>query len=289
MISIKKVSTFAVFVAVFLSGPTVVQAADNLRLPLQCFDAFANDLAPPPATTPCHEPVGMPDEFKTGFHTGEMSLKQDNDGNSVMEITLKNINPDLVLTAWVSHTFPNPAPTCDGCEILTTGVDGRGASPAAPITAGFTGGIGPDPNQFTCNPQNECKLKVNLGFNLLAGGEAPLTNATEHDQGFNTDLAGYPGLQAPDCCGHTIPQQVTTSWLRQYDAFGFQVLDENGLPVVFRSPIPPASIVVVAHIDKITHGVSSGLGILPVPLPAFSWDSGDHWFIGAFDLRPFHE
>lgn len=287
MNSIKKVLTFAVFIAVFLSGPTVAQAQDTLKLPLQCFDAFAFDLAPPPAATPCHEPVGMPDEFKTGPYTGEMKLWKDGDGNTVMDITLKDINPDLVLTAWVSHTFPNPPPTCDGCEILTTEIDGRGVSPAAPITAGFTGGIGPDPNQFTCNPGGKCRLKVNLGFNLLAGGAAPLTNATEHDQGSNTDLPGYPGLQAPDCCGHDIPQQVTTSWLRQYDEFGFQVLDENGLPVVLRSPIPPASIVVVAHIDKITHGVSSGLGILPVP--GFLWESGDHWFIGAFDLRPFQE
>jgi hypothetical protein len=48
-----------------------------------------------------------------------------------------------------------------------------------------------------------------------------------------------------------------------------------------------AVLALVVHIDETTHGISAGVPIIPAPgVPA---TSGDHYTLGLFDLREFHQ
>ncbi|MBX2819975.1 MAG: T9SS type A sorting domain-containing protein [Rhodothermaceae bacterium] len=241
---------------------------------------------------PCVLPVGIGDEFISPSPSGTLNLKVNNNTNTaVFNIRLEGLSPDLVLTAWTSYFFPGgPAPH-PIFEPLGEGLPAIAgvSAPLAPTYAGFTEGLGPEPNQFEITRSGNAKLSVELDYNPLLAGQGPLRNEL-----VNTTQAGAPvGSEAeqPLCCPDGIPapslQAVGSSFIRSFDLdTGFQNLDEDGRPVLIRSPLPVAFIALVVHVDKTTHGINPGIPILPIP--GLSVTTGDHFLLGIFDLREYH-
>ena len=164
------------------------------------------------------------------------------------------------------------------------------SAPLAPTYAGFTEGLGPEPNQFELNDSGgKARLRTTLDFNPLLPFEGPLRNDLVITN--QVDAPAGSGAEQPLCCPNGVPepmvQSVGASFLRSFDMnTGFQNLDASGKPILIRSPLPVAFIAIVAHVDKTTHGINPGVPILPVP--GLSVTTGDHFLVGIFDLRAFH-
>lgn len=245
-------------------------------------------VGPPP---PCLLPADLDPAFVSPNPSGKAHIIVHADGTAQVNIKLKGVDPDLVLTAWTSYFFPGgpvPHPVFESLGAGQPAIAGVSA-PLAPTYAGFTEGLGPEPNQFDVNPNGVARLKVNLDFNPLLAGEGPLRNDLAiTNQG---DAPAGSGFEQPLCCPNGLPaptlQAVGSSLLRTFDMnTGFQELDENGKPVLARSPLAVAFIAIVVHIDKSTHGINPGVPILPIP--GISATTGDHFLLGIFDLRSLH-
>ena len=245
-------------------------------------------IGPPP---PCLLPPDIAPEFISPNPSGAARMDIFDDGTAEFTISLNGLAPDLVLTAWTSYFFPGGpipdpifAPIGEGLPAIA-GV----SAPLAPTYAGFTEGLGPEPNQFEVTPEGQGRLRVTLDFNPLLPLEGPLRNDLVITN--QVDAPAGSGAEQPLCCPNGFPepmvQSVGASLLRSFDlSTGFQNLDANGRPVLIRSPLPVAFIAIVAHVDKTTHGINPGVPILPIP--GLSVTTGDHFLVGIFDLRTFH-
>ena len=291
------IGTFLLFL--FLSTNAYAQPlSPNLvvdaRIDMTCFP-------PPPAPgdepgigspPPCLLPAGIDNEFVSPNPEGYLDLKVDENGRARFNMRLFGLAPDLVLTAWTSYYFPGgpaPDPIFEPIGEGLPAIAGVSA-PLAPTYAAYTEGLGPEPNQFDISQTGEGKLRVTLDFNPLLAGQGPLRNEL-----VNTNQTAAPsgsGVEQPLCCPDgvpaPIPQPIGSSLLRSFDlATGFQNLDTEGRPVLIRSPLPVAFIAIVAHVDKTTHGINPGVPILPIP--GLSVTTGDHFLVGIFDLRAYHQ
>nr|QBK93466.1 MAG: hypothetical protein LCPAC404_01700 [Pithovirus LCPAC404] len=269
----------------------------NEEVPVTCFSIDFSG-GPPVKTfydAPCIQPTGLPADVQPGSVTGEAEIKVRDDDTAKIEIKLEGLNENLVITALVTYFFP-PG---DGSEddIFKDGTAGQ-SYPLAATTAAYTEGMAPEPNSFIYDSASTATLLVELDYNPLLANQGPLRNTlTALTQEGGTGDAAQPG-----CCPSgppppaTIFQPIGAASLRQFDANGFQTLDANGIPVLVRSPDRVAGIVIIAHIDKNTHGVFSGVPIFPLdpeqppgapgPLPpGVLAASGDHYLVGIVDLR----
>lgn len=245
-------------------------------------------IGPPP---PCLLPADLDPEFVSPNPSGKAHVVVNADGTTQVDIKLTGVDPDLVLTAWTSYFFPGgpiPHPVFESLGAGQPAIAGVSA-PLSPTYAGFTEGLGPEPNQFEINANGVARLRVDLDFNPLLPDEGPLRNdLVITNQG---DAPAGSGFEQPLCCPNGLPaptlQSVGSSLLRTFDMnTGFQILDETGKPVLARSPLAVAFIAIVVHIDKTTHGINPGVPILPIP--GISATTGDHFLLGIFDLRALH-
>lgn len=243
---------------------------------------------------PCLLPVDLDPWFVSPDPSGLAHMIVRDDDTARFNIRLNGLAEDLVITAWISYFFP-PGPAPDPIfEPIGEGLPAIAgvSAPLAPTTAGFTEGIGPEPNSFTIirgHDSDGAQLIVELNYNPMKAGQGPLRNTL-----VNTDQSLAPrgtDAEQQDCCPDGLPepkpQPVGSSYLRLFDTeTGYQLLDEDGVPELLRSPAPVAFLAIVVHIDDTTHGINPGIAILPIPdLPA---STGDHFLLGMFDLREFH-
>ena len=246
-------------------------------------------IGPPP---PCLLPAGLPDEFVSPDPSGSVHIEENGSGEFTFDIDLEGLEPDLVVTAWISYFFPGgpvaPHPIFDPIGEGLPPIAGVSA-PLAPTTAAFTEGLGVEPNEFDVKSNGKGKLKVTLDYNPLLPNRGPLRNGMAITQQ-SLAPAGHEAEQ-PLCCPNGFPapeyQAVGSSYLRAFDlSTGFQQLDADGKPVLIRSPRAVDFLAIVVHTDKTTHGINPGVPILPIPgLPA---STGDHFLLGIFDLRSLH-
>lgn len=70
---------------------------------------------------------------------------------------------------------------------------------------------------------------------------------------------------------------TSSDYLRQFDPdSGFERLDDNGVPLVVRSPVRALGVEIIAHVDRMTHGIAQGVGNV------------DHYFVLFFPFdKPF--
>ena len=285
--------SYFLFVAIFIFffiTPINVHAQVNEVVEMTCFPpppapGSPPGIGPPP---PCLLPAGIDPEFISPDPSGLARVSINPDGTASFDIVLEGLAPDLVVTAWTSYFFPGGpvpdpifGPIAEGLPPIA-GV----SAPLAPTYAGFTEGMGPEPNSFKLNGSGKAKLKVTLDYNPLLAGQGPLRNAMAET---NQILApAGSDAEQPLCCPDgfpaPVPQAVGSSLLRAFDlSTGFQQLDEDGIPVLIRSPLPVAFLAIVVHVDKTTHGINPGVPILPIP--GLSVTTGDHFLLGIFDLR----
>lgn len=146
------------------------------------------------------------------------------------------------------------------------------ASPCAPYNAGFSTGLGKDPNELTYLSPRSARLATQLNFNPTRKKEGALTRETYCYQ------RDVPGIQKtawkhPRTKNGGVHIPTSSSYLRKYNQkTGFEVL-RNGKPVVARSPVRAMGVEIIAHVDRTTHGVSQGIGGL------------DHYFVIFFPFN----
>ncbi len=266
----------------------------NQQVDMTCFP-------PPPAPggepgigslPPCLLPTNLDPSFVSPNPSGVAKVRTTGNGNTKFVIHLKGLDPNLVVTAWVSYFFPGgpvaPHPIFDPIGPGLPPIAGVSA-PLAPTTAAFTEGLGPEPNSFQINANGNAKLIVELDYDPFLPAQGPLRNAMAET---NQSIApsGHDAEQ-PLCCPDGFPapiyQAAGSSYLRAYDMnTGYQQLDSNGNPILIRSPRAVDFLAIVVHTDKTTHGINPGIPILPIP--GLSATTGDHFLLGIFDLRALH-
>ena len=277
--------------ALFLVLGMTTLASSKTNITMTCFPPpppAGEDpgIGPPP---PCLLPVGISSEFISPSPSGTATYTTQKDGTVTLDIELHGMAPGLVLTAWISYYFPglqNPpdpifAPTEGGVGIAAV------SAPLAPTTASFSDGLSANPNQFVSKKNDgNYSLVVTLDYNPLISGAGPLRNGL-----VNVTQAGAPSdsvAYQPLCCPNGIPapsyEPIASAYLRAFDPVtGYQLRDSLGRSQLIRSPVPVAFVAIVAHVDKLAHGINPGIPILPVP--GTTADSGDHFLVGMFDLR----
>ncbi len=278
------ISTLTIFL--LFAGATKTFAGTNknrvYKINMTCFP-------PPPSPgeqpgigskPPCVLPDGIEPEFISRKPRGKAHVIV-KENKTKFIIQLKGLAPGMVITAWASYYFPtgpSPHPIFDG--VAATSI------PLAPTTAGFTEGLGPEPNQFYTWPNGRAQLVVELDYNPLKAYQGPLRNDMVVIE--QSAAPAGSGAEQPECCSPSEPQPIGSSLLRVFNQnTGYPIIDENGRQSLLRSPVPYSFIALVVHTDKTTHGIHPGIGILPIPgMPA---SSGDHFLLGMFDLRQLQE
>lgn len=272
----------------------------NVTVDMTCFpppppEGEEPGIGPPP---PCLLPDGLDPKFISPNPSGQARLIVKNDDTAKININLDGLAPDLVITAWLAYYFPPNPPADPNFDIFRPIDEGLPplaglSAPLAPTDAAFTEGLGHEPNEFVLHGQGRSvqgKLSIDLDYNPLKSGQGPLRN----EPGLVTQVAApaSSGAEQPLCCPDGFPaprpQPIGGSYLRQFDqTTGLPVLGPDGRPQLLRSPVPVAVIALVVHIDETTHGLSAGIPIPPIPgIPA---TAGDHYTLGLFDLRQFHQ
>ncbi len=262
-------------VLMMVSPAVRADALTRVEVPMTCFPAPGAPEAPP-----CVVPVGLDAGMLDGT-SGDLELTEEEDGTIKVEFSAEGLDPDWVITAWIAYYYPGPGVVPPdpifGTE-TESGIAGVSA-PAAPTTAGFTEGMGLEPNQMVIDAEGSGRLEVVLDYNPLQAGEGPLRNTLANTHQADAPAGGV--AEQPTCCGASV-QPVGSSYLRVFDSDGLQILDENRRPELVRSPVPVAFMLLVIHTDGTTHGINPGLPIFPFPgMPAFV---GDHFVLGIFDL-----
>lgn len=152
-----------------------------------------------------------------------------------------------------------------------------GASPCAPFDASFSSGLGTEPNMFRYISRSKAILDVTLNFNPTFSGEGALIRGRGNFQATvpgigSTMFRHYRTPPGSEGNGARIP--TSSDYLRVYDrSTGFEKLGMDGKPIVARSPVRAANIVVIAHVDRTTHGINPGIpgvdhyGVIFFPLP----------------------
>jgi hypothetical protein len=259
--------------------------------------------------------------------SGRAHLTVMDDDTVHFDIELQGILPDQTVTAWLiwyfqflypcdessfpctAPTLPNifvsvdpnkdivsfvpfPLPPCTDPPCPSIWVPFAVAAHSVPLArtgAGYTEGLGREPNQIVIDEAGNGGLTVKLDYNPLKPHQGPLRNglANTHQ---GAAPAGSTSFQPP-CCGlvtlsgEPVHQPIGSSFLREFDpATGFQKLEANGRPKLVRSPVPAVFISIISSLDKHTKGINPGLPYVPELL-----SFGDHVILGVFDLRAFHQ
>lgn len=256
----------------------------NETLEMVCFPPAAMQLPP------CPVPVGIDPDLVAPDPSGLLHIQVRENDTARVSIRLTGMSPHQTATAWFVHYPPGTppphpifAPTGPG-QPPVANIN----TPLAHTVARFSEGLGPEPNGFHIRPNGKARLTTWLDYNPLKTGQVPLVNGLT----FTQQAAAPPGSGAeqPPCCpdfpaGPRL-EPVGGSYLRQFDpATGFQLVDEDGIPELLRSPIRPVAIVVLIHTDGVTSGILPGVPIAPFLVdPPIT--TGSVYLLGVFPLGP---
>ncbi len=286
--SVALVVSVVVLVAGFAVGAGAMSPSVRGTIPMTCYPAppAPGDAPGVGGQPPCLLPVDLPSEFVSPNPSGTLKYRSTDDGGADFRMSFTGLAPGLVLTAWISYFYPGieapPSPIFAPDE--NTALLAAVSAPLAPIGAGFSDGLGPEPNAFIPGADGKASLNIRTNYDPLAPNQGPLRNGLVDV--LQTAAPAGSGAEQGMCClgGNVRPQAIASSYLRTFDAeTGFQNLADNGYADIMRSPVPVSFIAIVAHTDKQTHGINPGIPTLPIP--GVSWTSGDHFLVGLFDLR----
>ena len=239
-------------------------------------------------TPPCPVPVGLDPALIAPDPGGEMRLRVRDDDTATFTIDLDGLQKGMVVTAMFVHYPPNQPPPHPIFAPIAPGLPSVAHmdTPLTPTTARFSEGLSREPNQFRIKENGSSRLKIQLDYNPLKSGQVPLVNnMTPVNQAMAP--AGSGAEQAvccPDFPAGPRPEPIGGSFLRKFDpATGAQLKDENGRPMLVRSPIRPIVVAVIVHIDGTTSGILPG-----VPTPPFLVNppvtTGSFYLLGLFPL-----
>ena len=255
----------------------------NTTLDMLCFPPTS-----PENTPPCPVPIGLDPSLIATDPGGELHIRVRENDSATFTINLDGLQKDMVVTAWFVHFPPNQPPPHPIFAPIGPGLPSiaYSDSPLAPTTARYSEGLSSEPNQFRIRKNGSSRLKIHLDYNPLKVGQVPLVNnmtpVTQSLAPAGSD-AEQP-LCCPDFPAGPQPEPIGGSLLRKFDPVtGTQLKDENGRPMLIRSPTRPVAVAVIVHIDGMTYGIVPG-----VPIPPFLVNppatTGSFYLLGLFPL-----
>ena len=219
----------------------------------------------------------LPDGASDGIygHVGQAGAIQiaTVNGTTKLDFSLSGLTPASVYSVWLlldtakSPFVPGSCPNCVARD-PDSGVQSNvyGFSPAAADNAGFTAGIGIDPNGFVADDDGNAQFTIELNYDIFQPASAPLVLRA----GTTESVAVMPmpgtcvGLQTGD-----FPAAVDSGYMRVYDSSivanlpgaspAYEVLDGKLKPRLVRGTVTGFEI--AEHFDGLTHGHRPGLHI----------------------------
>lgn len=234
----KVVAGFAVFVAFM---PTVFAASQTVAL----------------------TPIG------SGTQSGQVVITSGS-GGATLVLTASGLTPNTLHSFWmVFDTTKTPFITDAvlGLSVVTDANLGtlaavRPNSPVADDRSGFKGGTGIDPNGFVTDANGNATFTVKLNFDPTKTGTTPIVLAGQSESVQVTPVTGTGTCVVTP--GSSYPALVDSTYVRQYNTAreepAFQLQDGKYRAKLVRGTV--ASLVVVEHLDGLTHGHIPGVNVV---------------------------
>jgi hypothetical protein len=218
---------------------------------------------------------------------GRVTIKENNQGNSILEFSVSGLNPNRVHSVWLgfdttSAPFSGERPNFVATDPQTgTTADVYGFGPVAADSAGFTAGNGLDPNGFITDERGRAKFTIELNYDIFQEASAPVLLrptlsqtvpvAPDSDTGRCTAWGGISSFLS----------WIDTGYMRVFDSSivadppeaspSFQVLDAQVKPRLVRGKV--SAFTVAEHFDGVTHGHVPGRHIGdPAALGCGEWE-----------------
>jgi len=132
-------------------------------------------------------------------------------------------------------------------------------APAAADNAGFKGGTGLDPNGFVTDSQGKATFIVKLNYDITKSQIAPIVLAPQSQTVQVQPVTGLGECTASP--GSAYQSLIDSSYARSFDTShadpSFQLTDGKYRAKLIRGTV--ANLVVVQHLDGLTHGHAPGV------------------------------
>lgn len=233
---------------------------------------------------------GIPDGMLFG-HSGQAGVIHISveEGQTTLEFSLTGLTPNAVHSVWLGlDSGANPcggtgqpacrAPfvSCNGPQCVALDPNGNkinvfGFSPAAADDAGFTAGMGLDPNGFVTDGDGDAEFKIKLNYDIFRPMVAPTVLRPGITQGLAVGFDGFPGTTCSTALftGTQFPARIDSGYARVYNSAtvanlpavspSYQLLDASGKPLLVRASVRAFQI--IEHFDRITHGHVPGFHV----------------------------
>ena len=188
-------------------------------------------------------------------------------GGTTLTVTVSGLAPNAVHSLWElldTTTSPFLVDPVLGLAVVTDANLGTLAavfpvSPAAADNAGFEGGTGLDPNGFVTDSQGKATFVVKLNYDVTRLQIAPIVLAPQSQTVQVQPVTGLGECTASP--GSTYQSFIDSSYARSFDTShanpSFQLTDGNYRAKLIRGTV--ANLVVVQHLDGLTHGHAPGV------------------------------
>jgi hypothetical protein len=198
--------------------------------------------------------------------TGQVTLHS---GNRKTTVSLKvsGLKPNAVHSVWLmldATASPFLIDPVLGLTVMTDANLGTltpvfPVSPAAADNSGFKAGTGLDPNGFVSSASGSASLTLQLNYDLTQPASAPVVLVP---QGENVQVAPVTGAGVcTSSPGSSFTAFVDSGYARLYDTSSatpsFQLHDGKDRAKLIRGTV--AAIIVVEHLDGLTHGHAPGV------------------------------
>jgi hypothetical protein len=195
-------------------------------------------------------------------------------GTTKLDFSLSGLTPASVYSVWLlldtakSPFVPGSCPNCVARD-PDSGVQSNvyGFSPAAADNAGFTAGIGIDPNGFVADDDGNAQFTIELNYDIFQPASSPLVLRPGVAQNIGV-------MPMPDSCVVSpapapFPAAVDSGFMRAYNnavvanlpgvSPAYQLVDGPLKPRLVRATV--SGFEVAEHFDGLTHGHRPGLHI----------------------------
>jgi hypothetical protein len=191
-------------------------------------------------------------------------------GGATLVLTASGLTPNTLHSFWlVFDTTKTPFITDAvlGLSVVSDQNLGtltavRPNSPVADDRSGFKGGTGIDPNGFVTDANGNATFTAKLNFDPTKTGTTPIVLAGQSESVQVTPVTGTGTCVVTP--GSSYPALVDSTYVRQYDTSrnepAFQIHDGYYRAKLVRGTV--ASVVVVEHLDGLTHGHIPGVNVV---------------------------
>jgi len=202
----------------------------------------------------------------SGTQSGQVVITTTS-GGATLQLTVSGLTPNTVHSFWQVFDTTKPPFITDavlGLSVVTdsnlgTLAPARPNTPAVDDRSGFTGGTVLDPNGFVTDANGNATLTVKLNYNPTKAEMAPIVLGALGETVQVSPVTGAGTCVATP--GSSFTAFVDSAYVRQFDTSrtdpSFQIQDGKYRAKLIRGTV--ASLVVVEHLDGLTHGHVPGV------------------------------